>query len=138
MSRAYLDSCIVIYYVERESAIATRIGAALRAFEPDSVVVVSDLVRMECRVRPRRLADNPLLARYDMFFVRGQVIVAPMHTATFDLATDLRARHGLKTPDALHLATALEQGCDEFWTRDRRLESAAGTHLRVLTFVTTP
>ena len=54
MTRAYLDSCIVIYYVERESAIATRIGAALRAFEPDSVVVVSDLVRMECRVRPRR------------------------------------------------------------------------------------
>lgn len=101
MTRAYLDSCIVIYYVERESAIATRIGAALRAFEPDSVVVVSDLVRMECRVRPRRLADNPLLARYDMFCVRGQVIVAPMHTATFDLATDLRARHGLKTPDAL-------------------------------------
>ena len=87
---------------------------------------------------PTALGGQSIAGTLRHVFCQGQVIVAPMHTATFDLATDLRARHGLKTPDALHLATALEQGCDEFWTRDRRLESAAGTHLRVVTFVTTP
>ena len=37
-----------------------------------------------------------------------------------------RVQHGLKTPDALHLATALHHGCTEFWTNDDRLRAAAG------------
>jgi len=44
----------------------------------------------------------------------------------FDRASRLRAGYGLKTPDALHLATALHYGCDEFWTNDGRLKLAAG------------
>lgn len=41
-------------------------------------------------------------------------------------ALGLRAQHGLKTPDALHLATALHHGCTEIWTNDDRLKAAAG------------
>ncbi|MGL4609627.1 MAG: type II toxin-antitoxin system VapC family toxin [Trueperaceae bacterium] len=37
---------------------------------------------------------------------------------------NLRAFHNLKTPDALHLATALHHGCQEFWTNDLRLSKA--------------
>jgi len=42
------------------------------------------------------------------------------------LATELRARHRLRTPDALHLATALSHGCQSLITNDRRLSQAAG------------
>jgi len=52
----------------------------------------------------------------------------------FDLATELRARQGLKTPDALHLAAALHTGCDEFWTNDERLVRAASGRIRNLVF----
>jgi len=37
----------------------------------------------------------------------------------------LRARFGLKTSDALHLATAQRHGCIALWTNDDRLASAA-------------
>jgi predicted nucleic acid-binding protein len=36
-------------------------------------------------------------------------------------AAQLRARFGLKTPDALHLATAQHHRCDALWTNDDRL-----------------
>jgi predicted nucleic acid-binding protein len=55
-----------------------------------------------------------------------------IQNTTFDLATELRARHGLKVPDALHLAAAIEGGCDEFWTNDTRLDKAASGYLKTV------
>jgi predicted nucleic acid-binding protein len=45
--------------------------------------------------------------------------------AEFDRALELRAHHKIKTPDALHLATAMQHNCTEFWTNDDRLQQAA-------------
>ncbi len=46
-----------------------------------------------------------------------------MPPTVFDEAAQLRADFtGLKTPDALHLATAVYHNCDEFWTKDNRLD----------------
>ncbi|WP_018912963.1 PIN domain-containing protein [Thiomonas sp. FB-6] len=41
-------------------------------------------------------------------------------------AAQLRARFGLKSPDALHLATAITHDCRALWTADGRLQRAAG------------
>jgi predicted nucleic acid-binding protein len=45
-------------------------------------------------------------------------------------AADLRARYGLKTPDALQIGCALESGCDAFLCNDLALKRV--TELRVL------
>ena len=50
----------------------------------------------------------------------------PINDAVFARALDCRTRFGLKTPDALHLASAQQYDCDEFWTNDDRLILAAG------------
>lgn len=85
---------------------------------------------MECRVGAYQLGDAELLRRYDDFFARTTMF--SMTAAVFDRAAELRARHRIKTPDALHLAAALEHGCDEFWTNDDRLTPAhTGISFRV-------
>lgn len=40
-------------------------------------------------------------------------------------AAQLRARHGLRTPDALHLAVAQLADCDQLWTNDNHRAAAA-------------
>ncbi len=40
-------------------------------------------------------------------------------------AAEIRARFGLKTPDALHLACAQHHRCDALWTNDDRLARAS-------------
>ncbi len=47
--------------------------------------------------------------------------ILEMPEAVYDLALSLRVQYNLKTPDALHLATAKYHDCKAFWTNDNRL-----------------
>jgi predicted nucleic acid-binding protein len=123
----YLDSCVVIDYVEQHPQLFARIDE--RISHADSCIVVSDLTRLECLVRPLRQGDTIRLEQFKRFFAAPDLNVIWCSRGIFDLAAKLRARHGLKTPDALHLAAAIETGCDEFWTHDDRLNKAAKDHL---------
>ena len=48
--------------------------------------------------------------------------------AVYKEAARLRAEFGIKTPDALHLATARYHNCTELWTNDDRLASVANNY----------
>jgi predicted nucleic acid-binding protein len=119
----YLDACIVIYAVEDDGAR----GAAVRqrlADAGDAEVAVSPLVTMECIIGPLRQEN---LALHDHYLrALAQFRRLELGEAQFMRAAQLRARHGLRTPDALHLAVAQLAGCDELWTNDDRLALAAG------------
>ena len=41
-----------------------------------------------------------------------------MDAATAEMAAQLRATYGLRTPDALHLGSAITSGCQVFLTND--------------------
>jgi len=116
--KIYLDSCIVIYLIEGNLQNRTAVEAALQAHQP-TATLISDLVRLECRVGPLRRNDHATLERFDSFF--ASAFLALLNPAVYDLAAELRAQRRLKTPDALHTAAAILHGCDEFWTNDLRL-----------------
>lgn len=130
-ARIYWDSCAVIYRVENVAPWAQTIERWLGVLAPDVGVCVTDLTRMECRLAPVRMGNGELLQRCDDFFARPELVVAELTRGVFDLATHLRAKHRLHAPDALHLAAAIESGCDQFWTNDARLATAAAGHLAV-------
>jgi predicted nucleic acid-binding protein len=51
-----------------------------------------------------------------------------------DVAARLRAEHNLRTPDALHVATALREGAGWLVTNDRRLQRVEAEGVRVWLF----
>jgi predicted nucleic acid-binding protein len=116
----YLDTCILICIVEGPSAHQARVAAAMQAM-PTATFAISDLVRLECRVGPLRRAQQNILALYEQAFAALTVLACV--PSAFDRAAELRASHGLKTPDALHAGVAMVHGCDELWTNDQRLAS---------------
>lgn len=118
----YLDSCILIYAVEDDSAR----GAAVRqrlAAAGDEVIAIAPLVMLECLVGPFRKEDLALADHYRHAFDQFRVLVAGVQEHV--RAAELRARQGLRTPDAIHLATAQLTGCRELWTNDSRLAAAS-------------
>lgn len=134
MKRAYLDANAVIYYIEQNPTYLPVMIKRMFGLLGEELVycVTSDLVRMETRVHPLRHGHTQLLNQFDEFFTANQQHIVLFGHAVFDLATQLRAIHELKTPDALHLAAALEAGCDEFWTNDDRLAKAALGRIEVI------
>ena len=120
--RIFLDSCIVIYLVEGQTELRAAIRTAINQSPADDLCV-NDLVRMECRIGPLRAQNQHILDRFDDFF--QTVDLLPITSGIFDLAATLCATHGLKTPDGIHLATALYYNCGEFWTNDADLERMA-------------
>jgi predicted nucleic acid-binding protein len=108
----FVDANILIYQLEENPSLGPGASARLAVLrEAGDQVVVSDLVRLECRVGPLKSGDVDLLARYDGFFSHPDIQVAGLTATVCDRATMIRARHGFRTPDALNLAAALESGC---------------------------
>lgn len=123
MRRVYLDTCVIIYLIEHAAPFSDQTRRFLVAND-DAVLCVSPLVRLEAMVKPVREENKQLVADYQDFLSAQNWL--SINDEIVDRALQLRARHNLKTPDALHLATALDHGCSEFWTNDERLANAAG------------
>jgi len=119
----YLDSCLAIYLVEENASFVAKLENALAA-NWDVKFCISPLTEMECLIMPLRWQNELLIAKFENWFRTVEVL--PMESEVFRNAAKLRADFGsLKSPDALHLATALHYNCDKFWTNDNRLNSVA-------------
>ena len=118
--RLYLDAAPVIYAVEQVAPFFSVVDARLSI--SGTVRVVSDLTRMECRVKPVREGNADLLKDYDDFFAHVVAEIVVLSREVMDRATEIRARYGFKTPDAVHLAAAVVTGCGGFLTNDHRLD----------------
>jgi predicted nucleic acid-binding protein len=115
-----LDSNVAIRLIEGDAATRAPIEARLLPLRGTGrFILTSRLTRLECRVKPLRAADATLLALYDAFFASAEVDLAELTAAVVEKATDLRATLNFKTPDALHLATAIIGGASSFLTGDR-------------------
>ena len=65
-----------------------------------------------------REGDQALLQLYDVFFISPDVLVIEIDAAVIEKATELRASLGLRTPDAIHAASAIRCGASALWTTD--------------------
>ncbi len=129
MDKIYLDSCIVIYLVEKHPTYFSIVRD--RLYDAGEVqLAISPLMRLEVLVKPARDTNYTLLRHYETFL--SQQLMLEIPAAVFDLALSLRAQYLLKAPDAIHLATAIYFQCQSFWTNDTRLLSVKNVKINVL------
>lgn len=127
-----LDTSVFIFYVEEDPAflqiVSPLIEAIGRAEPPASA---SGLALMEVLVAPYRRGNLAVADRYEALLTRSRGLrLVEVSAPVLKLAAHLRATTRVKTPDAIHLASALASGCSSFLTYDRRLPQLPG--LRIL------
>jgi predicted nucleic acid-binding protein len=59
-----------------------------------------------------RRGDQPCLDRFEALFAQPDLLVVELTASVVELATQLRANQGLRTPDALQAACCLQLGLD--------------------------
>lgn len=129
-----LDTMIFIYQVQDHPTYAPLTGALLAATEKGDVrAVASTLALTELLVRPLQEGAETVAGEYYLLLTSfPHLTVAAAGPEVARLAAELRADLGLRTPDALHIATAMHEGAGAFVTNDRRLAGAAEEGFRVL------
>jgi len=134
MLQVYLDANATIYFVERVEPYFTRLKTLMLDHQgrPRINCCINELLLMEVRVKPLREDDQVLLLRFEHYFQIFASQFVALDKSVFDLATQIRVKHGSKTPDALHLAAAIHAGCDQFWTHDGKLVKAAQGRIEVI------
>ena len=116
----YLDANVVIRLVEGHSTVRAPIEARIAPFLriPKSLIS-SRLTRLECRTKPLKMGDKNTLQQFDLFFSSIEMRTVEITAAVIEKAKELRAKYNLKTPDALHYASAILSGSTVFMTADK-------------------
>jgi predicted nucleic acid-binding protein len=127
-----VDTAPFIYFTEKRVDAVDKMRAIFTTMSAGQFEVITSPVTLpETLMKPLQAEDEPLIVQYrTMFFHTKGIAIAAITAQTGSVAADLRARYNLRTPDALHLATALDAGCDAFLTNDLGLKRV--TDLRIL------
>ena len=129
----YLDANGFIYSVERVEPYRTLLDPMwqqARAGEFD--VASSDITVLETLVKPLREDDKVVEMLLRSMFDAHEVSLIPATRELWEDSARIRADTGLKTPDALHAATALSAGCTLFVTNDGDFRRVQGLPVVVL------
>ena len=122
--KAYFDTNVFIYLIENSPEYQSIITQLIQHLEATQCqIYTSDLTLAECLVKP--FADNDISSQecYKESIKNSDfLIVKKVSRNVLIEASRLRSFVKNKLPDSIHLATALQCGCDIFVGNDKKLK----------------
>lgn len=123
MTRIYLDSCIYIYYFSAGNILGKRaskyfVGAETNKHE----ILASSLVMHEILSGVYKEIKSKAGEIYGNLSLHPGISWIDFSLEIADLSAQLRSETSLKTPDCIHLATALLSECSQFITNDKQIK----------------
>lgn len=137
-SRILLDTVTLIYHLERHPEHGPAASDLMRRIEVgDLEAIVSSLAITELLVHPYRGGREDLAIEVlRTLSTYPHLGIVDLDAAVADRAARVRAEHRLRTPDAIHAATALEEEVDGLVTNDRSFSNLEAEGIRVWLFDT--
>ena len=118
-----LDTTPLIYFIEKHATYHPLLRPFFVGLDDGRfTAVTSTITLIETLVHPLRHNRVELAQRY------RKILLHASHLTTYDvspdiaqIAAEIRAEHGIHTPDAIQLATAVHASASYFLTNDRAL-----------------
>lgn len=123
VSKLGIDTAPLIYFIEKHPTYIDVVREVLRFVDEKVIQGYSASITLtEVLTLPKRTQNTKLAQTYDRYLRRsGNFTLIAITPDIAELAADMRAKYGLKTPDALQIASAMAVGCEAFLTNDKSL-----------------
>lgn len=132
--RVFIDTAPFIYFIEKNHRYHQLIKHVITLLDNRQTTgFTSTITLLEVLVMPLREGKPKTAAQYKAVLLDSPGLTALEITHDIsELAAGLRARHGLRTPDAIQLASALTAKADYFLTNDAALKKVHGINVLLL------
>ena len=119
-TRVLIDTAIWIYHLEGHTRFGSVAANVIENLEAGKFRgVSSELTLLELTVKPLQLARRDVADEYELLLDHfPNLELAPVTREILLLAAELRARHRLRNPDAIQVATAIQWGATLAITND--------------------
>lgn len=132
-SKVYLDTSPIIYSVEKHIdywQLLTTLWQSLKQGEIE--VFTSQLTLLETLVQPIKQNNQTLISAYESLLTITEINLLPITIDILRESANLRATKNLKTPDAIHAATAFSANCDYLITNDDGFKRLSNINVVIL------
>ncbi len=122
MSRIYWDTMVFVYLIEDHPEFGSKVRRIYeRMLERKDTLCTSTLTLGEALVGSIKGSDASLAKKLKAALNSDEVELLPFQAKTAEIYAEIRATFPVKSPDAIHLATAAETRADIFLTNDTHL-----------------
>jgi predicted nucleic acid-binding protein len=121
--KVYFDTNPILYFMNQTHGFYEACLPIFQALDRQEFTgFSSEIALSELLIKPLRDGDS-LQARHvrTLFGDDGFFTLLPHDRETFELTADVRASKHLKMIDAIHVATAMQHGCEYFITGDNKI-----------------
>lgn len=118
-----IDTSIFIYLFEENKEYFTKAEKLFRQIQGGKIEAVFSAIGMiEILVGAKKSRDRELELQYkDLIAGFPNLTIMGINENIVDLASDLRTKYNIKTPNAIHIATAIDFNAVIFFTNDASL-----------------
>jgi predicted nucleic acid-binding protein len=121
-----VDTSIFIYFIEKKNPAYIKL---LREFFKKNKMgkirlVTSTITLLEVLVQPFKQSRYDLVEKYKKILEESEYIkLVDFNTEIPEISAKIRAKSGIRTPDAIQIGTSVHSEADYFLTNDKRLKS---------------
>jgi predicted nucleic acid-binding protein len=134
------DTMVFIYHLEDHPTYAPLTQVIFEAWEAGSTRGVTSIITLlEILVKPKREGNLEAVRDYkEMLTTYPNLQLVDLGLEVADVASDLRAKYNLKTPDAIQIAATQHAGGTAFITNDPAFRRVTEIEVLVLDDLLTP
>ena len=122
MSRIYWDTMLFVYLFEGDPQFGARVAEVYQQMlHRDDILCTSMFTVGEVLVGPQKKGSSQVVAEIKSHFSDDEVELIPFTLGVAEEYSRIRAVHGVRPADAIHLASAAQARIDLFLTNDRKL-----------------
>ncbi len=132
--RIMIDTAPLIYFIEDSVPYGKIAGTIIsNAIQYNCSIITSVITLVEVLTQPIQMKRFDIAEKYrDVLTNSKNIIMYPVDSLIAQKAAELRAKYQIKTPDALQIATCIENNATLFITNDMQIKQIKEIEVAVL------